>query len=128
MVDLSKRRILLVDDEDIVRQAISFMLRPAGCVIVPASSGGEALKLFQPGAFDLVITDLRMPDMDGGALASEIKRRSASQPILMLTAFPEELVTSGRNQASVDLILEKPFEPGTLRAAISKLTSGEPTS
>lgn len=118
-----KKRILLADDQDGVRQAIKFLLLVDNHIVKEASNGQEALELYGREPFDLVITDYAMPGMAGNELALNIKRRSPKQPILMITAYAKDL---DRQENPVDAMLNKPFSFEDLRSAISKLLSRAP--
>jgi CheY-like chemotaxis protein len=112
------RRILLVDDQRSVREAINLLLRLDGHRVSEAGNGTMALDLFMRGHFDLVITDFEMPNMNGSELAARIKKASPTQPVLMITAYAEKL----RDATSpVDAILDKPFQLEDLRRAIAQL-------
>ncbi len=113
-----RKRILLVDDQRPVRDAISLLLCLDGHAVVVAGNGVEALGLFKPDSFDLVITDFEMPLMKGNELARRIRLVSPSQPILMITAYAERLDGEGN---PVDAILDKPFQLEDLRQAIAEL-------
>jgi len=113
-----QRSILLVDDQKPVREAINLLLRLDEHTVTEAADGAMALELFMGGHFDLVITDFEMPNMKGNELAARIKRASPSQPILMITAYAEQL---GDSDNPVDAILNKPFHLEDLRQAIAKL-------
>ncbi len=115
---LLRKRILLVDDQRPVRDAVNLLLGLDGHAVVGAASGAEALALFKPGHFDLVITDFEMPQMRGDELATRIKQVSPSQPILMITAYAERLGDAGN---PVDAVLNKPFQLEDLRRAIVEL-------
>ena len=115
---LSGKRILLVDDQRPVRDAINLLLGLDEHAVIGAANGAEALALFQPGYFDLVITDFEMPQMKGDELAARIKQVSPSQPILMITAYAERLDDADH---SVDAVLNKPFQLEDLRRAIAAL-------
>jgi CheY-like chemotaxis protein len=115
-----RKRILLVDDQQSVREAISLLLSLNEHTVVEASNGAEALDLFTRHRFDLVITDFDMPKMKGNELAARIKQLSPAHPILMITAHVERL---GDSNNPVDAILNKPFELGDLRQAMAKLLS-----
>jgi two-component system, cell cycle response regulator CpdR len=112
------KRILLVEDEPNVRGSFRMMLEIDGHAVTEASNGAEALDLFTPGQFDLVITDFEMPIMKGNELAVRVKRLAPKQPILMITAYAKEL---GDSKNPVDGILNKPFTLDDLRGAIAKL-------
>ena len=80
-----KKRILLVDDESIILETYSSLLSEKGFSVVTASSGRQALETFSSDSFDLVITDLAMPDGDGFKLLEEIKERSPHTPVIVFT-------------------------------------------
>jgi CheY-like chemotaxis protein len=113
-----RRRILLVDDQQAVRQAISLLLSLDEHEVIEASNGAEALDVFTPDRFDLVITDFEMPRMKGNELAVRIKRLSPAQPILMITAYAERLRHSDN---PVDAIMDKPFHLKELRQTMATL-------
>lgn len=115
---LLRKRILLVDDQPSVREAIALLLSLDEHIIVEAAAGAEALDLFKPGQFDLVITDFEMPRMKGGELACRIKEACPAQPVLMISAYAEQL---RRSDSSVDALLEKPFHLEDLRRVIAEL-------
>ena len=114
----SHKRILLVEDEQAVRQAIALLLGLDQHIVVEAASGMEALTLFKTSQFDLVITDFQMPQMKGNELAARIKQVSPAQPVLMITAYAEQL---GPANHPVDALLDKPFSIRDLRAVMSQL-------
>jgi two-component system OmpR family response regulator/two-component system alkaline phosphatase synthesis response regulator PhoP len=117
-----QRRILVVDDEPLVCDAVRMMLHFDGHMVETANSAKEALALFEPGKFDLVITDFEMPVMKGDELAATIKGRAPSQPIVMITAYAEMLHASGNPLKGVDCMVSKPFLLENLREAIAKAT------
>jgi CheY-like chemotaxis protein len=115
-----RKRILLVDDQQAVRDAVNLLLSLDEHMVVEAGDGVEGLKRFSEDEFDLVITDLEMPRMKGNELAVRIKRMSPSQPVLMITAYAERLEETDN---PVDLILNKPFQLADLRRAIATLVA-----
>ena len=117
-----KRRILVVDDEPFVCDAVKMMLAFDGHVVETASSGKEALELFDQGKFDLVFTDFAMPDMKGDDLAAAIKARNPKQPVVLITAYAEHLKFTGNPLAGIDFVISKPFLLENLRAAIARVT------
>jgi len=117
-----KRRILVVDDEPFVCDAVKMMLTFDGHNVETASNGSEALALFEVDKYDLIITDFAMPNMKGDALAAAIKSRSPQQPIVMITAYAEMLQSSGNPLTGVDFVISKPFLLENLREAIAKVT------
>ena len=119
-----QRRILVVDDEPLVRYTVQILLQDDGYVVDEAESGFEALALFEPGKFDMIFTDYFMPEMKGDQLAAAIKSRCPKQPIVLITAFLEKLQSSDCPLGGVDSIIFKPFELETLRTAISRFAPG----
>jgi CheY-like chemotaxis protein len=120
---IEPRRILVVDDEPFVCDAVKMMLDFDGHEVVTASSGKEALALFEKGRYDLIITDYAMPTMKGDELALAIKTRNPGQPVVMITAYAEMLKASNNPLRGVDFIISKPFLLENLREAISKTTA-----
>jgi len=119
----SRRRILVVDDESFVRDAMRMMLAFDGHAVETAQDGQEALALFEKGKFDVVITDLAMPSMRGDELAAAIKARDPKQPVVMITAYAEMLGPPDHPPEGVDYILSKPFLLEDLRLAIATVAS-----
>jgi CheY-like chemotaxis protein len=119
----SQRRILVVDDEPFVCDAVKMMLTFDGHEVETAGNGKEALAMFEDGKYDLVITDFSMPNMKGDELAAAIKAKSPKQPVVMITAYAEMLQASGNPLTGVDFVISKPFLLENLREAISKVTS-----
>ena len=115
------RRILVVDDEPCVCDAVKMMLDFDGHDVQTASNGKEALALFEKGKFDIVFTDFAMPVMKGDELAAAIKARAPEQPVVMITAYAEMLQNSGDNLKGVDFMISKPFLLENLREAIAKV-------
>jgi CheY-like chemotaxis protein len=117
------RRILVVDDEPTVGRAIVMLLKHDGHIVETVENGADALAMFEPGKFDLIITDYSMQDMKGDQLAALIKERQADQPIIMATAFAEELQAGGKVKGYVDCLLNKPFSMAELREAVARCLS-----
>ena len=120
---IPQKKILVVDDEPMVCEAVKMLLEFDAHEVVTVSSGKEALALFEPGRFDVVIMDYTMPEMKGDELALAIKARLASQPIIMITAHAEMLAASATPLAGVDHLVSKPFQLNELRDAIQKVTT-----
>ena len=115
------RRILLVDDEPLVRDSIRKVLQFDGHTVETAADGEEALALFRKSSFDLVVTDYEMPGIKGDQLAVAIKAILPLQPVLMISAYGEHLRSASCPLTAVDAIIGKPFQIGELRQAIAKL-------
>jgi CheY-like chemotaxis protein len=116
-----KCRILVVDDEPHVCEALKLLLDFDGHIVETAANGQEALAIFEKGNFDVVITDFEMPLMKGTELAAIIKARKPNQPVVMITAYAEMLQASGQPLTGVDCLISKPFLLENLRQAIAKV-------
>jgi CheY-like chemotaxis protein len=115
-----RKRILLVEDERLVRELIRLAMGQFGFTVVEANNGAEALGLFAQGRFDLVVTDFEMPFLKGNELAAKIRRMAPRQPILMITGF-------GHNAGPgnpVDAVIDKPLNFARLRRMMDWLLNG----
>jgi len=110
------RRILIVDDEECVsltlREGLQKLPR---CEIVVTSSGQQALKLFEEQPFDLLITDYKMPDLNGVALASRIQKRYPGTGIIMITAYGHDLIQDPVAARAIQHVLHKPIRLSEIR-------------
>jgi CheY-like chemotaxis protein len=116
-------RILVVDDEPDVRQAIKMMLEHDGHEVQTVDSGEAALALLEHNTFDLITTDYSMAGMKGNQLAATVKKCRPDQPIIMVTAFAADFHPSGKPSGGVDCVLSKPFTLIELREAIALVMS-----
>jgi CheY-like chemotaxis protein len=117
-------RILVVDDEPAVCDAIKMMLKFDGHEVQTANGGKEALSLLEQNQYDLITVDYAMVGMKGDELAALIKQRLPRQPIIMITAYDEMLKSSGNPLTGVDSIISKPFMLDDLRKAIAEVLPG----
>jgi len=116
-------KVLVVDDSASMRQMISFTLKGAGHESIEAADGYEALNFAKKGAFDLVITDVNMPNMDGITLTGELRKLPAfkSTPILMLTTESGgDKKTQGKSAGATGWVI-KPFKPEKLLSTVQKV-------
>jgi CheY-like chemotaxis protein len=112
-----RRRILLVEDESLVREFIRRLLSRDEHTVVEANNGVEAFSLFTRGQFDLVMTDFEIPFMKGNELAARIKQLAPRQPIIMITGYGKR---PGPDNP-VDAVLNKPIHLDQLRTAMVQL-------
>jgi two-component system response regulator AtoC len=122
-----QKRVLVVDDEPLVCDAVKMMLEFDGHKVETAGSAKAALTMLDQAKFDLVITDFEMPLMKGDELAAAIKARDPKQPVVMITAYAEMLQASRNPLKGVDFVISKPFLLENLRQAITKVTLGAAT-
>ncbi len=117
------KRLLVVDDEPNLLRAVEAVLRGEGFEITTARSGREALVAVAQSLPDLIVSDVRMPGMDGFQLARKLRAstHSALVPIVFLTAKDETEDRIEGFESGVDVYLTKPFEPDELVAVIKSV-------
>ena len=116
-------KILAVDDSQSMRQMVSFTLKGAGHDVVDAVDGVDALNKAKNDRFDLVLSDVNMPNMDGIALIKELRKLPAFKftPILMLTTESASDKKMQGKEAGATGWIVKPFNPDQLLATIKKV-------
>jgi CheY-like chemotaxis protein len=119
----AKRSVLIVDDVPDVTEMIGLFLKHAGYDIATADSGKTALQLAKEKAFDVVISDIGMPEMNGCELAASLRRRAEYQsiPIIAVTGFSEYDNRALTARAGFDAQLTKPIDPSELLHLIDEL-------
>jgi len=118
----SSHRILVIDDNEEILVTLKNFLRKKNYAVASATNGLDGLKLFESAAneFDLVITDLVMPNISGVAVISIIKKRNPNVPIIAITGYGEQPEALAR-EAHADIVMEKPFKLNKLIKTIQKL-------
>ncbi len=114
------RRVLAVDDEPVVLAVIKDILTTAGYTITTVTSGAEALRTLEIDTFDVVITDLRMPEMSGQELITQLRQNPTHRktPIVVLATDADRYEL---DHLRVDLKLSKPFAPRALLNGLNAL-------
>jgi PAS domain S-box-containing protein len=113
-------RILLVEDDDAVRLLARVVLADAGYEVVQARDGEEALRRHAAAPADLLLTDVLMPRMSGPELAARIRDAHPGMPVVLMSGYAADAVEDGALLPPRTLFLQKPFDPDTLRAAVSE--------
>jgi len=116
----NRESILIVDDEERIREMIKEYISVEGYNIDEACDGVEALNMFRSGNYSLIILDIMMPKMDGWSVCREI-RKTSRVPIIMLTARGEEYDKLFGFELGVDDYIVKPFSPKELSARIKAI-------
>jgi len=119
-LEKSKDHILLVDDEKGIRNIVSEFLTHFGYEVLSAGDGKEGMSAFLGSVFNLVITDLDMPEVDGLTFASYIKERSPHIPVVLITGggFAE-----GGLEDPFDVVMHKPFALSALKETVQGFLS-----
>jgi len=110
-------RILVVDDEPMVRTVTAKLLNLKGHTVTEATGGPEALALLDEAPFDVVVTDLSMPEMSGRELAAHVRRRCPDLPIVLLTGDTD----AQEDVEHLDAVVQKPFKLDALEATIQRV-------
>jgi CheY-like chemotaxis protein len=114
--------ILLVDDDNAVREVTAAMLREFGYAVQEAGSGGAALDVLdREAAFDLMIIDFAMPGMSGAELARHVRAKRPALPVLFVTGFAERTALTGVSEGQ---IISKPFVNGELADKVRLALAG----
>jgi len=115
--------ILTVDDSASIRQAIKIALSGEGYTVSEAANGAEGLDKGAAGGFDLIVTDLNMPVMDGLSMIRELRKRPAGAgvPILFLTTESDADIKAQAKAAGATGWLTKPFDPEQLLRVVRKV-------
>jgi signal transduction histidine kinase/CheY-like chemotaxis protein len=119
-------RILVIDDDELLRQSMRSILEREGHAITVAPSGRAGIEMFEASAqrgerFQIVITDLGMPHVDGRAVAAAVKSISRETPVILLTGWGQHLRDGDDIPPYVDQMLNKPANLAELRAALAEL-------
>ncbi len=125
-------RVMVVDDEENIREVLSNYLDSLGYSVVTANDGEDALVKFEPGAFDLVVSDLLMPTIDGLELLKKVREKDRDVIFLMITGYPSietaveaikkgayDYITKPFHMEDVKLRIERSFEKKNLRERLS---------
>lgn len=119
-------RILLTEDDDAVRSFVKRALELDGHTVSVAEDGGEAVEVLtrENGGFDLLVSDIKMPVMDGIALALHTARDFPDMPILLMTGFADQRERANGLDALVHDVITKPFSLADIRKAVRNAISG----
>jgi PAS domain S-box-containing protein len=125
VLTLAGRRILVVDDDNAVRESIAEILRAEGATVAEVGNGREAIeKLRGDGSFDLVLSDVVMPEMDGYELFQAARRDAPNTPVVLMTAFyydQDHVIKRSRLEGLDGVIFKKPVNPERLVKTLSEI-------
>jgi DNA-binding NtrC family response regulator len=117
---MGKGRVLVVDDESIVRRSCERVLSPEGYDVVTISRGDDAVDLLEKEDFDIVLTDLKMPYMDGLDLLNIIKNRWPSIEVIVITGYSTPTTAIEAKNLGAYEFIEKPFNPEEILSAVNR--------
>jgi signal transduction histidine kinase/CheY-like chemotaxis protein len=127
-LDRPRTRMLVVDDEDFVRELLGDILEGEHCDVYLAADGSEALSAFRDMEFDCVFTDVGMPGMSGWELAREIRQINASIPIAVITGWGEVVGSHEQKEAGVNWVVAKPFTADRIAELVREINSARQKS
>lgn len=122
-----KRTILIVEDEDILREIVKDYLLNEGYEVLEAKDGIQALSIFEENEVDLLILDIMLPELDGWSVCRRI-RKTSNVPIIMLTARVDEDDTLLGFELGADDYVTKPYSPPILLARVKRLVESRYSS
>jgi DNA-binding response OmpR family regulator len=122
LLEVKMKRILIADDDDILRMLITDTLEDTGCAIDTAEDGEEAFQLLQKKKYELLIVDYMMPQLSGMELIQKLDPAIKEETyILMLTAKAQETDKEAALQNGADFFIAKPFSPAELLVTVEGL-------
>ena len=116
-----KRQLLVVDDSEAMQKLLSQALSLMGYDVTLSDNGIEASTLFVNGSYDLVMTDLHMPLMNGWELSRIVKEQSPNTPVVVITGSCDDMLWEKLNMNLVDAIIPKPFKLEEIKKAVQRL-------
>jgi CheY-like chemotaxis protein len=117
--DACHRRVICVDDDTRILKALEGMLRQLGHDVTTTDSGADVIRRIEAESYDVLITDLGMPGMDGREVARRAKGLSPEMRVLLLTGWADRLQVEGDMPAGVDRLLGKPITKAQLQQALA---------
>jgi len=122
---MTQPHILIIDDEESLRHMLSVMLRKQGFVVETASSGRDGLQKLASHAYEFILCDMRMPEMDGRDFLAQAIARGATAPIIMMTAYGSvDTAVSCMQEGAYDFI-SKPFKQDEIIIVLRKAEERE---
>ena len=123
---MTARTILVADDDRLVRESLCDVLSQLGCAARSAGNGGEAIEVLEHDRYDLLMSDVEMPDMTGFQLLTWVTRHCPMPTVLMSARSDPALRAAARSQGAIDL-LQKPVQMQSIAALFHTLFDGRPT-
>jgi two-component system chemotaxis response regulator CheY len=123
----TRGRILVIDDEEEIREILKMHLESAGFMVIEASDGEEGINKMREGAnllqVGLIITDIRMPKVNGVETIDYLRKNAPSKPILVITGYPDTELAISLLKKGVKEYLVKPIEKKVLLEKVNKVLS-----
>ncbi len=117
---LKKMELMLVDDDEWIRDSMRIFFENEGCNLVTAETAEEALKIIKKHHFDIIIADFRLPGISGIKLFEYVRDSNQGLIKILITAYMDKKVASDAKKAGIDDLIEKPFTSETIEKVLSK--------
>jgi len=118
---LRSMKILLIDDDEWIRDSLNIFFEAEGCRIVSVETAEEGLEAVRKQNFDIIITDYRLPGMDGIEFLKQIGTSQKNAKKVLITAYKSDLVVEEAKKAGVQHLIAKPFTSETIEASLTYL-------
>ena len=122
------RKVLVVDDDAVVRKSFDRVLSGKGYAVITAESGEEALRRLNEEKYDIVYSDIRMPGMSGLEVAEKIKARQPWIPVVIITGYGTDIAEERAKAAGVANFLHKPLSPEMIEGSAHDVLAAPRTS
>lgn len=118
-----KIRVLVVDDEALIRRSLKMSLENAGYIVDVSETGRRALNKINELDYDIVITDLLMPELDGVEMLTIMEKKGISVPVIIISAYFNEILVEDDFYKGALRCIDKPFDMKNVLVAVQELTS-----
>ncbi len=120
LAELKKMKLLLVDDDEWIRDSMRLFFQSEGCDLVTLETAEEALEMIEKQPFDIIIADFRLPGMDGIELFKRIPGPSRRAMKILITAYLNKEIESSARQVGIHDLIEKPIKAEAIEESLSK--------
>jgi CheY-like chemotaxis protein len=122
--NLRQLKTLLIDDDEFVRDSLRVMFESKGCFLQAVETAEEAIHVLDIGRYDLVITDYKLPGMNGLDFCRRLQESHPNVVKILITAYGSQSVKDEANDVGVSEFIEKPITPKSIEASLSRLFKG----
>ena len=122
---LKDKKILLVDDNEWIRDSLTLYFGTEGCHILAVETAEEGLELLKQEDWDIILTDYKLPGIDGLTFSKKIKEIRPDAIRILITAYKSKEVVSEARSAGIQDLIDKPFTIKTIENSISRLLNGK---
>ena len=124
---LKNKKILLVDDDEWIRDSLTVYFDTEGCHILAVETAEEGLKLLKQEDWDIILTDYKLPGIDGLTFSKKIQEIRPDAIRILITAYKSKEVVSEARSAGIQDLIDKPFTIKTIEDSLSRLLHGKET-